>query len=322
MMRSQSRVIKNEFSNFIGIDVSKDTVDIFSINDSLHMSIKNEEKSLIEKFSEFQDKNGTLVVLENTGGHENKCIKVLIDLGFKVHKTNNFKVNRFSQVEGGKSVTDKIASRNLALYGESRYEKLELYALPDCNIEKIKQLLLYQDSLIATRAIEKTRIQSPGCKMVEEFISRTISSLDEIIKENEKILDIMIDGNEEVKKNLNLLTEYVGIGRSTAIRIIFYIPEMGKIGKYAISALCGVAPHAKDSGKKHGYRTTKGDGRPRIRTLLFFSALAAIRHNEEIKKFYERLLANGKKKKVAIIACMRKMVVQLNGILKRGYAIR
>jgi transposase len=188
--------------------------------------------------------------------------------------------------------------------------------------DEVRQLLLYSDSLKAIRASEKNRVQSPGCSMITDSISETLNLLDGRIKNIEEMVERIIEEDAEVKGNLDLLVGYKGIGRTTAIKIAYHVPELGKMGKSGIASLCGVAPHANDSGKKHGYRTTKGDGRQNVRTILFFAVLTAVRYNEEMKNFYEQLLANGKKKKVAIIACMRKMIVQLNAILKRGYSIR
>jgi transposase len=310
------------FSDFIGIDVSKDKVDLFYLNDLRHVVVKNREESLIAELSKFKNKENTLVILENTGAYEKKCIEVLLDSGFKVHRTDNLKFKNFKKQIGGKAKTDKSDSRKLALYGKKNYDELSLYVPTDTKSEKIKQLSDYLDSLKAMRAKEKTRIQSPGCMWVEDEIKKTIGHLDGLIKEVEEKLKESVKNEEKISKDVAVLDEYSGIGEMTAIKLALFVPELGKLNRRKISALCGVAPIDNQSGEKIGYKTVKGGGRPWIRKMLFMCAAAAVRHNDEIKKFYEGLISRGKKKMVALIACIRKIVVQLNAIMKRGFAIR
>jgi transposase len=322
-VRSQSGKNTKKFFDFIGIDASEDTMALFSLSDSSYANIDNNEESLRDALDKFQNKSETLVLIENSGGYENTCIDVLLSLGFKVHRTDNKKVKNFKKLQGEKAKTDKIDSRILAMYGEAYHEKLKFYNPMGAKKSKARQLLWYADSLKAFRASEKNRFQSPGCVMIADSVGETIEFLDRQIKNVEEMMENIIREDEGVKEKIDLLVGYTGIARTTAIKIAYRIPELGKADKRGIASLCRVAPRADDSGKRQGYRTTEDDnGRPEVRTMLFFSVLTAIRHNGEMKEFYERLLANGKKKKVAIIACMRKMIVQLNAILKRGYAVR
>lgn len=117
---------------------------------------------------------------------------------------------------------------------------------------------------------------------------------------------------------VKLLTEYKGIGETTALELLTNLPELGKVKPRTIAALSGVAPYNSDSGQKVGYRSTKGKGRHQVKKALFISVLAAIKWNNEIKKYYDSLIERGKKKMVAIVACMRKMIIQLNAILRDG----
>ena len=312
----------DRFSDFIGIDVSKNKVDLFSWNNSLHIVIENTAESLIAELSKFRDRENTLVVLENTGAYEKKCTEALLGLGFKVHRTDNLKFRYFAKQKGNRSKTDKSDSRKLALYGKKNYDELSLYTPTDAKTEKIKQMLEYLDSLKAMRAREKTRAKSPGCDMVEDDVKETIECLNKRIEAVEKKIKESVKNEEKINKDIGILDKYSGVGSVTATKLTFYLPEIGKLSKREIASLCGVAPFDNQSGKKIGYKTTRGGGRPRIKSMFFLVAVTAVRSNDEIKKFYERLISKGKRKMVALVACIRKIVVQLNAIMKRGFAIR
>lgn len=310
--------MNNVFCNFIGIDVSKDSLDIFCISSSVHKKISNSNKAIKKFFSEIDPKN-TFIVLENTGGYEKRCINILLDLGYTLHRTNNNQVKNYMKSFSKKGKTDRIDAIALARYGQERHKELEIYKLPSKEEESIRQMAKYLSDLKIRRAEEKNRLKSPGCDSIYDRIRMTISFLNDQIKEIEKNIDELINKSEEMKRKVSLLCQYKGVGKTTAIQLIAHLPELGNAKKQSIAALAGVAPYANDSGSKSGYRTTKGGGRSLVKKALFLVALSAIRFNDEISTFFQMKREQGKRKMVAITACMRKIIVCLNAILRDGY---
>ncbi|GHT93933.1 IS110 family transposase [Alphaproteobacteria bacterium] len=308
--------------NYIGIDVAKAKVDIFSLEDSTYLTVANDEESLTKELSKFASPE-TLIVLENTGGHEKTCIKVALKLNFKLHRTDNIKFKKFAGYRGKKAKTDKIDARKLALYGKDGCERndpeapFKFYEPLEDIQEEIKQLSRYLNALIGDRAAARCRLKSPGCNLVVDYVKKTIEHLDSEISSLEEKLESLIIIHQETKEKYEKLMEYKGVAEKTATRLIANLPELGTVSKREIAVIGGLAPHAKDSGKSSGYRSTKGSGRNVIREILFMPTSCAIQHTPEIKRFYERLIAKGKKEIVALTACMRKILVQLNAILRK-----
>ena len=305
------------FSNFIGIDVSKDTLDVFSTETSVHSKISNGNKAIKTLFADYNP-NNTLVVLENTGGYERRCIRCLLSLGFKVHRTNNNIVKAYIESLGKKAKTDKIDAIALAMYAKERHSTLSIYELPGENRETIRQLAKYVYELKVTRVEEKNRLQSPGCEDIVEPVLETLEFLNTHIEKVEDKIDVLLKKDHETRKKIELICEYKGVGKNTAVQLVAHLPELGTVKRKTIAALSGVAPFPKDSGKKQGYRTTKGGGRPIVKRVLFMASLSATRYNDDIAEYYLRKQSEGKRKMVAITACMRKMVVQLNAIVRDG----
>jgi transposase len=305
------------FSNFVGIDVSKDTLDVFSTETSKHCKISNGNKAIKTLFVDFNP-NNTFVVLENTGGYEKYCIRSLLSMGFTIHRTNNNMVKALVESLDKKGKTDKVDARYLSMYGEERHRKLKVYELPGENQETIRQLAKYIYELKVTRAEGKNRLQSPGCENIASEILKTNELLDTRIEEIEERINELLKADKETRKTIELICKYNGIGKSTAIQLIAHLPELGTVNRRAISALAGCAPYANDSGKSKGYRTTKGGGRPIVKRVLFMAALSATRFNDSISDHYQKKQSEGKKKMVAMVACMRKMIVQLNAIVRDG----
>jgi transposase len=309
------------YSDFIGVDVSKDKLDVFSRKKSMHRIIQNDEKSVRDFFSRFN--RDVLVIIENTGGYENACVNTLIDLGFKIHKTNKSLCR--------KAKTDKLDAIALAKYGKENHEELKIYNKPKHVHEKIKALTTYLNYYKRERVKEKNRLQSPGCKIIVETIRTTLEKVDQIVDSIELQIKELINDDEELKKKINLISEYKGIGSTTAINLLSNLPELGKVGRNQIVALAGMAPIVKDSGKINGYRTTKCMGRPVIRNILFFPTMTAIVHNKSISEYWNKKLGMESIEKSdrtpsrlcppkmkVVTACMRKIIIQLNAIVRDG----
>jgi transposase len=308
------------FSNFIGIDVAKNKVDVFCLTTSVHRAIENNSQALQTFFGKMETKN-TLVVLENTGGYENTCLSTLLDMGFALHRTNNNKVHGFVHSLGKKAKNDRIDAKTLALYGERDWQKenLKLWQKKDELEEKIRQLAAYLSELRATRAREKNRVQSPGCVLIRDSVKETLRLMDQNIQNVEKELDDLIDSHPDFKNRLELACGYKCIGKKTAIQLLAHLPELGKVNRQAIAALSGTAPYDRDSGQKRGYRSTRYGGRPIVKCVLYMASLSATRYNKKIADYYQRRIKTEKAKMKIVVAVMRKIIVQLNAILKVGY---
>ncbi len=312
----------NTFSYFTGIDVSKDKVDIFCTETSTYISVKN-SRADIKKAMKDMDRENTLVILENTGGYENVCIDTLQRIGYKIHRANNNKVKNFIRYRGIKAKTDRIDAEALVDYGKFTYnnteEDIDIYEAPTENQEKVRENALFIDKLKQVRASMKNRIKSPGCTEIKDSAERIVDFLDGEIEQLEKESLEIIREDREMSEKCKLLTQYNGVGAVTAQQLIAFLPELGKLSAKAISALAGLAPYAKDSGNMRGYRTTKGNGRPSIKKALFLPTQTAVRFNKKLSDFYEKKIKEGKRPMVAITACMRKMLVQLNSIIKKRH---
>ncbi len=304
------------YTNFIGIDVSKNKIDVFVSEGSKLFTIPNNANHISKAFKKIDQKE-SLVVLENTGGYERTTIDVLMKNGFAVHRTDNIKVKGYMRSLGNKAKTDSIDAMSLAKYGKERHDGLKLYEKVADSSEKMNELVKYRDDLKRTLVKEKNRLKSGGYWIIRPEIENTIKNINGIIKDIERKIKDYLSEDEKMSKKINSLTEYVGIGFTSATQLCVYLNEIGNINRKEISSLAGLAPYANDSGKMKGYRFTRG-GRGEVKRVLYMVAMCAIRKNENISKFYRSLVARGKKKKVALIASMRKILIQCNAIVKKS----
>lgn len=306
------------FKNFIGIDVAKDKVDIFNLGSNKHMTIANRTKSIETAFKKVEQ-TGSLVILENTGGYEKRCIEVLSKMGFAIHKTENKSFKHYVGSLGQKSKTDLLDSKALAQYGKERHENLKLYNKPDKDEEKLKELMTYLEKLKKQRAAEKNRLQSLGYWDIEDIIEMSIKRLDEIIKQVENKIKELVKKSKKGSKKVESMVKYTGISLTTAMKIMVYLPEIGTLKNKKVAALSGLVPYVRESSTKKGHMTTAGCGRSMVKRTLYMAALSAVKYNKEISAFYNKLVKKGKKKMTALVACMRKMIIHLNAIVRETF---
>lgn len=291
-------------------------MDIFSTEKSFHITVRNSKKQIREALYHF-DREHTLVVLENTGGYENVCVDTLQKIGYKIHRANNNKVKHFIKYQGIKAKTDKVDAKALANYGKFTADKLKITQdVPEVQ-RKVKQTSFFIDNLKKVRGSFKNRLKSPNCQEVKDSIKKILDFLDEEIGELEDSADDMIKHDKKMSDKCELLTQYSGVGKTTARDLIAFLPELGTANTKGIASLAGLAPHPRESGQIKGHRSTKGHGRPILRRIMFMAALSAVRYNKNLSKFYNKKTQEGSPKMVALTACMRKMLVQLNAISKK-----
>lgn len=305
-----------KFERFIGIDVAKNKIDIFDSKTRKTRTISNKAEN-IQQFFENVDGENVLCIMENTGGFEKVVLERLMELEIAVHKTDNFRVKAYMRSLGLKAKTDAIDAKALAQYGQERWKDLKLLSKTEnATDDEIKQLLTYLEELKRMRVAEKNRAKSMGYDMIHDIIRGNLENIEKTIKQIEEKIKELVGKNSAKKEKVDKLTEIKCIGWNSAISLLTFLPELGCASRREIAALAGLAPYAKDSGTIKGYRSTKGNGRPRAKEALFMVALTAIRFNATISEFFNRLVSQGKRKMVALVACMRKILVQANAILK------
>lgn len=297
---------------FIGIDVSKAQLDVAVHEPASGWQSPNTDAGIRDLVRRLQAVAPTLVVLEATGGYELRLVAQLAAAHLPVVVTNPRRVRAFARSTGQYAKTDKLDARLLARFGALLRPKPR--PLPTEAEDQLTALLVRRQQLVEMLTVEKNRRPTLRSTMQADLDAH-IAFLTERLKKLEAEIDQFIQGTPLWQDKDVLLESVPGVGRVTAYTLLAQLPELGTLDRQAIAALVGVAPVNKDSGRKTGKRHIYG-GRAPVRSTLYMAALSATRHNPKIRSFYQRLLARGKEKKVALTACMRKLLVILNAMLR------
>ena len=308
---SQSRV-------FIGVDVSKETLDIQILvpdtpKDACAFSVPNSPAgidTLRRKLEPFQVQ---LLVVESTGGYERRVAIELLTAGVAVAVVNPTRVRRFAEALGTLAKTDRIDARVLAEFAMRLEPRPSEKPSPQQVL--LDELLTRRRQLISMRTMELNRQGQAVGKLPMRQIKHHLKHLDKQISQIDDELDQLIDNDPQWKQRVELIDSVPGIGKTIAYQLVADLPELGQLNRGQIAALAGVAPMNRDSGSQRGKRTIRG-GRSDARNALYMAAWVAKRHNPTIKRYAERLGAAGKPFKVIIAACMRKILIILNVMLK------
>lgn len=293
---------------FVGIDVSEATFEIARLPDSVVWQYANEPEAiadLIERLVEFEP---ALVVLEATGGLETALLASLAAAGLPALAINPRQARDFARAQGKLAKTDKIDAIILAEFGQRM--RPEPRALPDQSLLELRELTTRRQQLIEMLTAEKNRLRrarsnvKPNIQAHIRWLEGQVSDLDSELRQ-------AIKNSPAWREQDNLLRSVKGVGPVLAWNLLANLPELGSLNRKQIAALAGIAPMNRDSGKWRGRRTIIG-GRSRVRTAMYMGALSATRYNEAIQPFYERLREAGKPKKLALTACMRKLLTILN----------
>jgi transposase len=300
----------------IGIDISKGHCDVCFLDEkeeSNHQGQYPEEKykALVKRIAKAKPR---IVILEATGGYERPLAALLLASEVPHRVVNPLRARRFAQAIGLLAKTDSVDARMLALY--ALRNKLEPAAVPSGKTQEVRALLERRRQLVLLRASEKTRQHLESNKTASKSITSHLSFLTKEIDALDKALDEYVDGDDEFRHKAEILTSVPGVGEQTARALIGGMPELGSISRGEAAALAGLAPFAHDSGKLRGRRMIRG-GRAHVRQSLYMAAVSAVRHNPQIRTIYERLVRGGKAKKLALTACMRKLLLLLNALLKK-----
>jgi transposase len=303
---------ENTNSTSIGIDVSKDWLDIVVLPSGETWRTENTAEKIGVLTERLEKLNPERIVIEATGGYERLVTSMLYLAQLPVCRVNPRRVRYYARSIGQLAKTDKLDARVLARFGEAI--KPGFTKLPTEQEELLSALLTRREQLLTILVAEKNRMGTAPSK-IRPSLNEHITWLKQQLKELDQEIDTFINDTPELKQKDELLQEVEGVGKKTSAKLLADVPELGNCDRKQIAALVGTAPYNQDSGNKKGQRSISG-GRPDVRCVLYMSTLAATRFNPVIKEFYQRLLKAGKKKKVAIVACMRKLLTILNAMIR------
>jgi transposase len=301
---------------WVGIDVCQKYLDVYVRPSSRLFQITNDEvgiSKLVQTLAEIQPE---LIVLEATGGMEINAAIKLTEAGLSVAVINPRQARDFAKATGTLAKTDAIDAQILAHFADAI--RPQIRQISDESSRQLEDLVQRRRQISDMITAEKNRRRGKT-NSVQLDINEHIEWLEKRLKEIESQIKSAIAVDENWQQKMKLLTSVPGVGEVVAVSLIASLPELGAISHKSISYLVGVAPLNKDSGKFRGKRKIWG-GRARIRCVLYMATLVAVRFNPVIKTFYERLLQKGKLKKVALTACMHKLLIVLNAMMKNNSA--
>ena len=303
------------YNSFTGIDIGKFTFVVFVSNSNKTQEYENTSKGIQKFISEYKSvlKTG-LSILETTGGYEIELLYTLCDKGFKVHRADTKKVKNFIRSFGNAAKTDALDAKALAKYGQERHSTLELFTPRAKKDITLFRLVQRKSDLKQMLVAEKNRIQNPGSECIQDSFKKMIEVISEQIDDVTSKIEELVESDPALKKRREVLKSIPGIGDIVSLDLLILLPELGRINRKKIAALVGLAPLAKDSGIYRGYRRTC-HGRNGVKPILFLAAMAARNSKSNLKTFYESLIKKGKKKMVALVALMRKILVIANARL-------
>ena len=299
---------------FVGIDISLKAWDVHRSDQPGVWTAGTDEAAFQELVARLADVRGrALVVLEATGGLERPLAAALMDAGHEVAIVNPRRVRDFAKALGRNAKTDRIDAEVLALFG-AKVNPRPAERTSDQAAE-LAALVLRRRQLVELRAGETMRKKQTRSAVARKSIDQLLKVLSRQIEELEAAITRWIQSDDDWKHKADLVDSMPGVGPTTAATLIAELPELGQLNRQQISSLAGVAPHPHDSGDRSGRRMIAG-GRASVRSTLYMATLAATRCNAVIKQFYQRLRSHGKAFKVALVACMRKLLTILNTMIK------
>lgn len=303
---------EREVSVVLGVDVSQDTLDWSRSDTKESGQVDHDRNGIRALIAAVRERPVDLVVLEATGGLERDVVADLIVAGLPVAVVNPRQVRDFAKASGQLAKTDRLDAKVIAAFAVA--VKPAVHVSKDVQTQALDDLLTRRQQLVLMRVDEDNRL-----KRAPKGVRKSIREHVEWLQRRINVLNDDIDGalkaSPQWQAKLDLLKDFKGMGPTAQAAVIAWLPELGKLNRKAIAALVGIAPFPCDSGKLRGVRVIWG-GRKPIRDALYMPTLVATRYNPTIRAYYGRLLAKGKPKKLALIACMRKLLTILNAIFK------
>lgn len=301
---------------FVGIDVSKDKVDVACRGASgIGPVWERTESGLAALALELVAAGSCRVVLEASGGYERVVLDALFAAGVEVFMVQPARARHFAKSLGRYAKTDAIDASVLAHMAQVAVEGDEPWQPRQDDVEELRELVHRRDHLVAHIDAETKRLRAANLAVVARSIERVLDVLLQERAALEERIEKLGERSELLAPRFEALTSVAGVGLLSAAVLVAEVPELGTLPRNQIAALVGVAPMTRESGKWSGHRFIIG-GRTRARCALYMAALAAIRWNDHLRAFYARLVAKGKPKKVALVAVMRKLIIHLNATLR------
>ena len=300
----------------IGIDVSKEKLDVAVHETNTHWTSNHDFSEFSRLVKELRALTPTRIVVEASGGLENLLVSYLAAAGLPVIVVNPRQVRDFGRATGQLAKTDRLDAFVLARFGALLQPAVR--QLKSAETQELEALVNRRAQLVEMLTAERLRLQQAQQQRRQAIVrdlKAHISWLKQRLDQCEGDLSQLLLSSPLWRETDQRLQSVPGVGPITSLVLIAELPELGHLPDKQLVALCGLAPHARDSGKWHGKRTTRG-GRARVRAALYMAALVATKHNLVIKTFYRRLLSAGKEKKVALTACMRKLLVILSAMFR------
>lgn len=297
---------------FIGIDVASSHVDV-CVRPSGEAKRFATDDGLEDLVAFVRDHSPTLVVMEATGGYETPIAAAIATAGIAVAIVNPRQIRDFAKATGRLAKTDTLDAAAIAHFAEA--VRPPARPMPDQETSELTELVVRRRQLIDMRVAEQNRLRVNASTKTKKNLTEHIKWLQKRIKDHDKDILQRVRASSLWREKDDLMQSFPGIGAVTSATMLTCLPELGTLDRRAIAALVGVAPYNCDSGKMRGKRMIWG-GRADVRAVLYMAARSAVRFNPELSEVYKRLLAKGKAKKVATIACMRKMLTILNAIIR------
>jgi transposase len=297
---------------YAGLDVSKASLDFYF--QGTFKKVDNNSRGHQNLISWIQKQNSTIhVVCEATGGYERALAHSLIQENISISVVQPGRVRQFAKASGILAKTDAIDARVIAGFAE--IFKPQPMAPSHSSTLEMSELCTYRSQLQGKRVQISHQLEHVTLTLISKSLKKLLRSLDHEIEKLDEQIDALMKSHSSLKEKFDRIIQIQGVGRQTALTVLAFFPEIGQLSKRQTAALAGLAPYNNDSGSHRGSRSIKG-GRRKLRAALYMAALTASRRNPILSSFYQRLIAKGKKPKVALTALMRKLIVLLNAIIK------
>lgn len=300
-------------SQFVGIDVSKKSLDVHLLETRTAFRCPNDTKGRTSLLQKLPAPGTCLVVLEATGRYERPLVGELVAAGHVVSVVNPRQIRDFARAKNVLAKNDRLDARIIAQFAQ------QIRPRPVAETHEhqahLEELVARRRQLIELRTAEMNRRGVSLTKTVRQSLQRSLNALIKDVRKVDRAIEELVASHDDWQARLRQLQEVPGVGKVTAATIVAELPELGRVNRQEICALVGVAPFDRDSGQFRGRRTIWG-GRSSVRKTLYMATLSAMRFNPAIRDFATRLRANGKESKVVIVACMRKLLVILNTIAR------
>jgi transposase len=301
--------------SFVGIDVSKDRLDVHVCPSGLTFAVARDAKGLEQLTNGLRDLAPTLIVLEATGGFEITVAAALASAGLPLAVVNPRQIRDFARATGRLAKTDALDAQIIALFAERI--RPEPRPIADADSQALAELMARRRQVIEMIGMETNRSRQARNPRVQRTIKATLKTLEAQLAELDREINVAVRGSPIWRAADDLLTSVPGVGDVTSRTLIADLPELGQLDRRRIAALVGVAPVNRDSGQMRGRRTIAG-GRTEVRNALYMATLSATRWNPVISQHYKSLVERGRPKKVALVACMRRLLGILNAIIRTG----